>query len=167
MIIENQVVVSFHYRICDEQGVERESSRGDVPNLYLYGAPGMLPGVIDALAGKQAGDKLSLTLTPEQAFGPRRDNAVERVPVKHLRLADGRPVHRKVAAGTPVEVQTKQGVQQATVVKVGLKAADIDTNHPLAGMPVQVEIDIIAVRAATESEIAHGHAHGEGGHQHH
>ncbi|ETW97536.1 MAG: hypothetical protein ETSY1_22270 [Candidatus Entotheonella factor] len=43
----------------------------------------------------------------------------------------------------------------------------IDGNHPLAGMPLTFEIEIVAIRDATTEELQHGHAHGEGGHHHH
>ena len=51
-------------------------------------------------------------------------------------------------------------------VKAGRHSADIDTNHPLAGQSLTFDIEIVDVREASEEEIAHGHAHGPGGHQH-
>lgn len=166
MIVKDQCVVSFHYRVKDSQGNELESSFDSDPALYLQGAPGMLPGVADALLDKQPGDAFEITLAPEQAYGVRRDNASERVSLKHVRRAGGKAVKGKLAPGTRVEVQTKQGVQEATVIKMGLKSVDIDTNHPFAGQILTFDIAIVAVREASESEIAHGHAHGVGGHQH-
>ncbi len=56
--------------------------------------------------------------------------------------------------------------QAASVVKVGKFNVDVDTNHPLAGQDLRFEVTIESVRPATESELAHGHAHGPGGHQH-
>jgi len=51
-------------------------------------------------------------------------------------------------------------------VKVGKFNADVDTNHPLAGRTLSFDIEVLEVRAASEEEIAHGHAHGAGGHHH-
>ena len=53
-----------------------------------------------------------------------------------------------------------------TVVKVGKFSVDVDSNHPLAGQTLNYSIDIVDVRAASDEEKAHGHAHGVGGHQH-
>jgi FKBP-type peptidyl-prolyl cis-trans isomerase SlyD len=53
------------------------------------------------------------------------------------------------------------------VTKVDGENVTVDGNHPLAGVDLTFEIEITGVRAATEDEIAHGHAHGPGGHHHH
>jgi FKBP-type peptidyl-prolyl cis-trans isomerase SlyD len=42
----------------------------------------------------------------------------------------------------------------------------VDANHPLAGVTLKFEVDVVDVREATEEEISHGHVHGAGGHQH-
>ena len=59
-----------------------------------------------------------------------------------------------------------RGMRTATVLKVGKFSVDIDSNHPLAGKTLTFRIRIDSVREATADEQAHGHAHGEGGHQH-
>ena len=66
-----------------------------------------------------------------------------------------------------VRIETAQGMHDATIVKVGKFNVDIDANHPLAGKTVTFEIDIEAVRDATQDELAHGHAHGMDGATHH
>ena len=63
-------------------------------------------------------------------------------------------------------VQTEQGERQVTVVKVGRFMVDVDTNHPLAGKTLNFDVEIVSVRAATQDEISHRHAHGDGGHHH-
>jgi FKBP-type peptidyl-prolyl cis-trans isomerase SlyD len=65
-----------------------------------------------------------------------------------------------------VQLNTSDGARPVTVVKVGRHSAEIDTNHPLAGQALSFAIDITDVRAANSEELAHGHAHGAGGHQH-
>ena len=68
--------------------------------------------------------------------------------------------------GQVVSVNTDQGTRQVQILKVGKFNVDVDTNHPLAGIELQFDIDIKEVRQATDEELAHGHAHGPGGHQH-
>ena len=164
MSITTNRVVSFHYRLQDEAGNELESSDGSSPTLYLHGHKGIIPGLEKALEGKSAGDSLSVTLAPYEAYGPRREGSEQRVPIKHLQV-DAK-TKRTLKKGMAVPVQTEQGSRTMVVVKVGKFNVDLDTNHPLAGKTLTFAIDIVDVRDATEEEKAHGHAHGIGGHQH-
>ena len=64
-----------------------------------------------------------------------------------------------------MQFQTNQG-GVVTVTKVGLSEITVDANHPLAGVELNFDVEVIEVRNATEDEIAHGHVHGPGGHHH-
>jgi len=161
MQIENGAVVSFLYTLNDAAGNLIETNRdGDHPAVYLHGAKNIVPKLEAAFAGKQSGAHFELTLEPADAYGERRENAIERVPAKYLKHAG------KLTPGQAVQISTKEGPMLVTVVKVGKFSVDVDTNHPLAGKTLQYAIDVVDVRAATDEEKAHGHAHGVGGHQH-
>ncbi len=160
MQITADTVASFHYVLRDGQGVTLESSRDDEPVMYLHGHANILPALEAALAGHAAGDCVQLTLTPTEAYGSRRPDAIARLPLKHVRGP------RRLQPGMAVAVQTAKGEIRATVLKVGKFNVDVDTNHPLAGHTLDFEIEVMDVRAASAEEIAHGHAHGSGGHQH-
>ena len=164
MLIAADKVVTFHYRLSDPGQDVVEDSRDDLPVVYLHGHDGMLPGLEAALAGKQVGDRFAVTLPPEMAYGERRDDAVQRISIKHI----VNPGNRKVVyrPGMVVRVNTDHGLREVTVIKAGLKNLDVDTNHPMAGKTLQFDIEVIDVRDASEEEIAHGHVHGEGGHHH-
>lgn len=160
MKITKDSVVQFHYTIKDEQGAEVESSRTGEPMAYLHGHNNMIPGVESALEGKEKGDKFDVTVEPKDGYGERQEDAIQRVPAKHLMGAD------KWAPGMIAAVQTEQGQRQVTVVKVGRFMVTVDLNPPLAGKTLQFDLEVVDVRAATDEEIEHGHAHGVGGHQH-
>lgn len=160
MNISKHTVASFHYTLRDGDGQELESSRDDQPTAYLHGASNIIPGLEAALEGKAPGDHVEVALSAEEAYGQRREGAVQRVPVKHL-------IYRgKLRAGATVQMNTQRGAIPVTVIKVGRHTAEVDTNHPLAGQNLSFEIDIVQVRPASSEEISHGHAHGVGGHQH-
>ena len=161
MLIEKNKVVSFHYRLKNAQGETLETTYQADPMAYLYGHGSILPSLEKAMQGKQVGEQFSITLTPEQAYGERKQDSQQRIPIKHLY---GNP--KKLRAGQTVSVNTKQGPRDVVVVKVGKFNVDVDTNHPLAGQTLSFEIEIIDVREASKEELAHGHAHGKGGHQH-
>lgn len=160
MQIQNNTVVTFHYQLRDVEGDYVEDSRGGQPPLYLHGYRGILPALEDKLTGLDVGASISVTLQPHEAYGPRREDAVQRIPVKHLRL-DGKP-----KVGMAVSINTKGKPVNAVVTKVGKFNVDVDMNHPLAGKTLQFDVEIVDVRDATMDEIAHRHAHGPGGHQH-
>jgi len=158
--ISENTVVQFHYTLKDESGASLESTSGNEPVTYLHGHNNLLPGLENALEGREAGDKLSVTLGPNDAFGEPRANSQLEVPVDHLM---GAPAWQP---GMVAIVNTNQGQRQVTVVKVDGEVATIDTNHPLAGKTLVFDLDVIGVRQASEEEISHGHVHGEGGHHH-
>jgi len=68
--------------------------------------------------------------------------------------------------GQIITIQAEQGPSPATIIKVGKFNLDVDMNHPLAGVDLTFDVQIVSVREATAEETAHGHAHGKGGHQH-
>jgi FKBP-type peptidyl-prolyl cis-trans isomerase SlyD len=160
MAIGDDSVVSFHYKLRDDTGTFNESSGEGSPVVYMHGHNNIVPGLEKELAGKKSGDKLTATVTPEEGYGQRNENAVQRVPLKHL------ATRGPISVGQMVVVNTREGGRQARVIKVGHFNVDLDLNHPLAGRTLTFDIEILDVRAATEQELAHGHAHGPHGHDH-
>lgn len=159
MKIEKNRVVRFHYTVRDVDGTELESSREREPLAFLFGHGGIIPGLEGAFEGKSAGDTFEQTVSPDQAYGERRDGLTQRIPKKHFGKA-------RLAPGAAVMLQTNQGPRMVVVQKVGLSVVDVDLNHPMAGKTLEFEIEVVDVRDASEEEIAHGHAHGAGGHAH-
>ncbi len=160
MNIGPNAVAIFHYTLRDESGTEVETSRGSEPNAYLHGANNIIPGLEKAMLDKSAGDVFTATLAAEDAYGLPDPERKQRVPMKHLMFKG------KLKPGMVVQLNTSDGRVPVTVVKAGRHSADIDTNHPLAGQSLTFDIEVVDVREATEEEIAHGHAHGPGGHHH-
>lgn len=160
MKIEKDKVVTFHYRLSELDGEQIEDSKDNDPMAYMHGHGNIIAGLEEALEGHSQGDNLSVTLLPEQAYGARKEDAKQRIPIKHI--AD----KGRLRVGQVVSVNTDQGMRQVQIIKVGKFNVDVDTNHPLAGITLQFDIDIQEVRDATPEELDHGHAHGVGGHHH-
>ena len=161
MQIEADFIVTFFYTLKDEAGVELETNQPEDPQACLIGRRNILAGLEEAMLGKVAGDKLQVTLPPEKAYGKRVEDAQHRVPIKHLIKAP-----KKILAGQIVYLNTKDGTRNARVIKVGKFNVDVDSNHPFAGQTLSFDLDIVDVRPANRDELAHGHAHGAGGHHH-
>ena len=160
MTISSKKVVSFDYVLRDESGAELE--RSESPMVYLHGANNLLRGLEEALAGHGEGDEVSVTLPPERAYGLRREDALQRVPIKHLLTKT-----KKYQPGQVVSVNAKDGRKEAVVVKVGRFNLDLHMNHPFSGKTLTFEVKVNSVRDSTAEELSHGHAHGPDGHNHH
>ncbi|WP_026339268.1 FKBP-type peptidyl-prolyl cis-trans isomerase [Psychromonas ossibalaenae] len=156
MLISKNTVVEFHYALSEAEQ-ELENSFQSDPLVYLHGHDGLFETLEKQLDGKTIGDKLQVTLTPEQSYGQRREGGLQRIPIKHLQGA------KVWKPGMTAVVESNQGRQQVTIVKVGRFNADCDLNHPFAGKTLTFAIEIVSVRAATDQEISHGHVHGAGG----
>ena len=159
MKIENNSVVRFHYTVSEVGQPPVESSRDREPLAILVGHGNIIPGLEAALLDKAEGDRFEVTVTPDQAYGERRENFVQRVPKKHFRNARLKP-------GQQVVLETSMGPRAVTVAKVGATVVDVDLNHPMAGKTLQFDVEIVGVRAAEAVEIEHGHVHGDGGVEH-
>lgn len=160
MKIEKDTVVQFTYKMSDATNNVLEDTSDSIPMAYLHGHGGLLKGLEKALEGHAAGDNISVTLEPKDAYGVKRDNMEQKIPMKHLQGA------KRWKKGMVGVVHTEQGNKRVTVVKPGKFMVVVDFNHPFSGLTLTFDVDIKDVRAATAEEIAHGHAHGVGGHQH-
>lgn len=163
MQVADQRVVSFHYTLTLSNGTKVESSRdaGGEPVTYLHGKGNIIPGLEAALLGKQAGDRVEVRVEAADGYGEYREDLRQRVPAKYLGGA------AKLKPGMQVPVKMEHGTQVVTVIKVGKFSVDIDANHPLAGITLYFDIEVLSVREALPVELEHGHAHGADGHAHH
>ncbi len=166
MIAERGKVAVFHYVVRDSAAahdappVDSSRERGE-PLAVLIGRGGLIKGVEDALVGKSAGDSFKVSVPPEQGYGLRNDDAVQRVPKKFF------APNERLHPGLMTTLSTRDGARPVTVIKVGMSVVDVDVNHPLAGKTLDFDIDMVDVREPTDDERSHGHAHGADGHAGH
>jgi FKBP-type peptidyl-prolyl cis-trans isomerase SlyD len=159
MNIQENSIVRFHYSVSEPGQVSLESSHDREPLSILVGHGNIIPGLEQAMLGRQAGESFEVTVSPEQAYGEHREGMTQRVPRKHFKNA-------KLVPGMQVILPTQMGQRAMTVLKVGISVVDVDMNHPMAGKTLCFAVELLDVRVATDEEKAHGHAHGDGGHQH-
>ena len=88
MQAEKGKVVSIHYIVSEEPGAEIESSHGRDPMAFLIGHGNIIPGLDKAIAGHSTGDKFDVVVAPDEAYGQRREDFVQRVAKKYFRDAE-------------------------------------------------------------------------------
>lgn len=161
MKIEKNAVVSLTYELTDASGALLE--KNSEPISYLHGGyDGIFPAVEEALHGKDVGDKFSVSMEPEDAFGEYEHDLVRCEP-RNLFPAD-------VAVGMQFEGGAEgdedEDYMLYTVTEVTKDEVTVDGNHPLAGKALTFSGTVTGVRPATAEELSHGHVHGDGGHHH-
>ena len=161
MQISKNAVVTLEYTLTDNEGVMIDKSSGDDAFAFIHGIGGIIPGLENALEGKQVDDALSVTIEPEEAYGQRDDSMVAEVPVERFEGAG------EIQEGMQFQTAAEDGsARVVTVVKIEDGMVTVDANHPLAGVTLNFDVKVLGVREATAEELEHGHVHGPGGHEH-
>jgi len=160
MKIEKNSVVEIHYTLTDDQGETIDSSAGQQPLPYIHGIGALIPGLEKELEGKEAGDKLKVVIGAADGYGEYNQDQVFEV------SKSGFQGDEDLEVGMQVQLETDSGPAIAMVTEIEGDSVTLDLNHPLAGMELSFDVEVISVRAASPEELSHGHVHGPGGHQH-
>ena len=149
-------VVSIHYTLTNKAGEKLDSSIGSEPLSYLHGAGNIIPGLENALSETSIGDKLTVTVEAAEAYGERNEEQIQTVSKEMFQGID------KIEEGMQFQADSSQGPAIVTITKVEGDNVTIDGNHPLAGEQLTFDVEVMAIRSATETEMEHGHIHGAG-----
>ena len=150
-------VVTFHYTLRDPSGRVLDTSIGGEPITYLEGAGQIIDGLDEQLRAEPAGRKLRVQVPAAKAYGERDPAQVQRV--KRALL----PVEGELRIGDQFRAGEDAFAPVVTVAGIEGDEVLLDANHPLAGVALTFEVEIVAARSATLEELRHGHAHGSGG----
>ncbi|MBR7059932.1 MAG: peptidylprolyl isomerase [Neisseriaceae bacterium] len=159
MNIEKNSVVSLSYKMYDDQNKLLDETVNE-PMIYLHGGyDGIFPVVEEALHGKQLGDEIDIHLSVEDAFGEIDSDLIR------LEDLDNFPVKPEI--GMIFEGEDNHGnIGLFRISEIANGKAVVDGNHPFAGMKIRFVAKIVDIRAATTDELAHGHVHIHGLHNH-
>lgn len=160
MLIAENCVVSIYYELTNDAGEVLDASAEGEPLTYLHGAHNIIPGLESQLAGKTAGDRLDVTVQPEDGYGAHSPNLVQEVPRSAF------PEPDTLEVGMRFNAQSDSGMMSVVISAVDTDTVTVDANHPLAGQVLHFAVTIDDVRSATAEELAHGHVHGPHGHHH-
>ena len=158
MQVAEKMAVSIHYTLTNDDGEVLDSSIGDEALIFLQGSGNIISGLENAMVGKVVGDKFNVRIAPEDAYGELMEDMIQVISRDMFEGIDdievGMQFHADVSSGSGI----------VTVVSIDDDNITIDGNHPLAGLALTFDVEVIDVRPATEEEAAHGHIHGAGCH---
>lgn len=157
MAIKENDVVSIAYEVKNEDGVVVDESTKDNPLQYIHGHDNLIPGLENALEGKEIGDIFEVTIAPEDAYGEYLESMVQRVPAEIFQTTE------ELTVGMRFLADTDQGPIPVEITAIEGDEVIVDGNHDLAGQTLSFHVEVIDVREATEDEIEHGHIHRAGG----
>lgn len=130
--------VKIHYTGTLENGTQFDSSEGRDPLEFQLGSGQVIPGFDKAVEGMAVGESKSVTIEPEDAYGPRNEQAVQEVPRSAL------PDDLVPVEGMTLQAQSQdQQPVQLTVTAVSEESITVDANHPLAGQALNFEISLV------------------------
>jgi len=143
-------VYTLAYQLKNREGEVVDDSSGGAPLRFVSGCGSMIQGIEKAVAGREAGECLEVTIPPEMAYGEHQQDLVRRMP-------------RSMFQGTEelregMKFQTNSGDDAQIVKIIGFEDDQviIDANHPLAGFTLYFDLEIVEAREATEEETQQG-----------
>ena len=132
--------VRIHYTGTLDDGTEFDSSAGREPLEFALGAGQVIPGFDNAVEGMTVGDKKSVSIEPNEAYGQRHDQLVQEVPKSVL------PEEMEAQVGMQLQGQAPDGqVSHFYISAVGDDTVTLDANHPLAGLNLNFDIELVEI----------------------
>jgi FKBP-type peptidyl-prolyl cis-trans isomerase SlyD len=170
MQVAANTVVAITYQLSikdnEDQFETIEIVDAEEPMVFIQGMSG-LPEAFEAkLNGLSAQDTFDFVILPEDGYGDYDEDAIVELPVQAFEM-DGEIPEGMLEVGNYLPMSDDQGNRlQGRVIEVTDELVVMDFNHPLAEKEMHFKGQVLQVRAATESEIDHGHVHSFGGVEH-
>lgn len=147
-------VLTFHYTLRDPSGRILDTSAGGEAISYLEGAGQIIEGLEEQLRAVDQASKLKVEVPAAKAYGERDPDQVQRVNRKLL------PVEGELKVGDSFRAGEDRHAPVVTVAGFAGEDVLLDANHPLAGVDLTFDVEVVGIRPASAEELSHGHAHG-------
>lgn len=148
-------IVSFHYTLRDPAGRVLDTSAGGEPVTYLEGAGEIIDGLDEQLRGSETGKKTRVQVPAHRAYGERNPEQIQRVKRSVL------PFEGELKVGDQFRTGPHRADPVVTVAGIEGDEVVLDANHPLAGVDLTFEVEVVSAREATAEELARSQAGGD------
>ena len=138
--------ITFHYVLKDGAGRLVDTSRGGAPMPFTEGAGQIIEGLEEQLLQMAAGERRTVVVPPERAYGAHDAALVQKVPRARLPVDD-------LKVGDQFQTGPDRHAPVVTVRAIEGDEVLLDANHPLAGQELHFEVEVVAVRAAAPEEL--------------
>ena len=170
MQIADKTVVAIDYKLTDPNGDVLDKSEPGQPLYYLQGAGQIVPGLETSLNGKSVGEEVTVTLDPENAYGPRDPELIRSIPREMFDEPDALEPGLQFDMPLDFDDEAQEDADEDdfddedfmlfTIMEVKDDEIIADGNHELAGIRLTFEVKVCEIREASDEELEHGHAHG-------
>ena len=159
------IAISYNLYRDTATGELIESTEGKAPLSFLSGLGQMIPEFEANITNLKEGDTFSFGIKSENAYGSHKAEAVIEL-AQDMFMKDGKMVE-EVAVGNVLPLEDQNGsVIPGKIISINAETITVDVNHLLADQNLYFTGKVLEMRAATEEEVEHKHAHGAHGHQH-
>jgi peptidylprolyl isomerase len=137
---QNGDQVKVHYTGRLVSGEQFDSSAGRAPLEFTVGAGQMIRGFDAAIPGMVVGDKKTINIPAEDAYGERSEEAIIPFPVQNI------PPDMQLQAGMQLTLSDQQGNPVPVVVlEIREDVVLLDANHRLAGEALIFDIELVSI----------------------
>jgi FKBP-type peptidyl-prolyl cis-trans isomerase SlyD len=143
--MSNQVIL-FHYTLTDPKGQTLDSSAGREPLNIVTGIGQIIPGLEPHLCAMNTGEKKRVTVPAKDAYGERDNQRIFDVPREKFPMKDAN-------VGDQFRMGDGHHGMIVTVTKFTDSHVTMDANHPLAGMDLTFDVELVAKRAAKPEDL--------------
>ena len=132
--------IKVHYHGKLTSGETFDSSEGREPLEFEVGSGMVIPGFDNGVTGMTVGEKKTVNIPFDEAYGPRNSEMVIEMP------KDRFPKDMDIAIGMPLGMSDQQGQQfQVTIVEIKEEVVMLDANHPLAGQDLIFDLELVEI----------------------
>jgi len=132
------VKVHYHGRLTD--GTTFDSSEGREPLEFKVGSGQVIKGFDDGVTGMEVGEKKTINIPVEEAYGPKNEEMVVNFPRANF------PEDLNPEVGMQLNMTNGSGqVIPVVIVEVGEEEVILDANHPLAGQDLVFDLELVSI----------------------